>query len=106
MTGIGSSNFVFGFYAGAGPSSGRYGRVNLDLGSDTDADSISFSGSVGNIFIQNYNVTYDDKVDVSSSNWSGTDNGTDIVFTQSNQTITFEGLGGVGGSADPLDYFM
>jgi len=31
---------------------------------------------------------------------------TDIVFTQSDQTITFEGLGGAGGSTDPLDYFM
>ena len=31
---------------------------------------------------------------------------TDIVFTQSDQSITFEGLGGVGGFKDPLDYFM
>ena len=83
------------------------GEIVLDLGADTDADTVSFAGLVGNIFIQNYSVTYDDKVDVVvPSTWSGTDNGTDIVFTQSDQTITFEGLGGVGGSTDPLDYFM
>jgi len=83
------------------------GRITLELGLDTDADADSFDGLVGNIFIQNYSVTYDDKVDVVvPSTWSGTDNGTDIVFTQSDQTITFEGLGGVGGSTEPLDYFL
>ena len=101
-TGSGSSTFAFGDQAAR-----NGGRIDLDLGSDTDADSVSFDGLVGNIFIQNYSVTYDDKVDVVvPSTWSGTDNGTDIVFTQSDQTITFEGLGGVGGSTDPLDYFM
>ena len=124
VTGIGNSSFSF-----AGTGGGSNGPVTVvansgtdeiyvgdmdvwssyvfDLGSDTDADSVSFDGLVGNIFIQNYSVTYDDKVDVVvPSTWSGTDNGTDIVFTQSDQTITFEGLGGVGGSTDPLDYFM
>ena len=101
-TGTGSSGFAFG-----GNAARNGGRIDLDLGSDTDADSVSFDGLVGNIFIQNYSVTYDDKVDVVvPSTWSGTDNGTDIVFTQSDQTITFEGLGGVGGSTDPIDYFM
>jgi len=84
-----------------------FGSIIIDLGSDTDADSVSFAGLVGNIFIQNYSITYDDKVDVVvPSTWSGTDDGTDIVFTQSDQTITFEGLGGAGGSTDPLEYFM
>ena len=83
------------------------GRITLELGLDTDADADSFDGLVGNIFIQNYSVTYDDKVDVVvPSTWSGTDDGTDIVFTQTDQTITFERLGGAGGSTDPLDYFM
>jgi len=101
-TGSGSSNFAFGDLAARDG-----GQIDLDLGSDTDADSVSFDGLVGNIFIQNYSVTYDDKVDVVvPSTWSGTDDGTDIVFTQSDQTITFEGLGGAGGSTDPLDYFM
>ena len=45
-------------------------------------------------------------VAVDPSNWAGADNGTDNVSTQLDQAITFEGLGGVGGSTDPLDYFM
>jgi len=100
--GAGISSYTFG--DGAARSGGN---ITLDLVADTFNDTIVFDGLVGNILIQNYSVTYDDKVDVVvPSTWSGTDNGTDIVFTQSDQTITFEGLGGVGGSTDPLDYFM
>ena len=101
-SGAGGSNFVFS--DGVARNSGS---LTLDVGVDVDSDTIIFSGLVGNVLIQNYSVIYDDKVDiVVPSTWSGTDNGTDIVFTQSDQTITFEGLGGVGGSTDPLDYFM
>ena len=102
VTGEGSSVLTF-----RGDAIRSGGILNLDLGTALDKDSISFGGLIGDIFIQNYSVTYDDKVDVVvPSTWSGTDDGTDIVFTQSDQTITFEGLGGVGGSTDPLDYFM
>ena len=104
MAGVGEDFFSFGDHASITTG---VSAITLDLGSDTDPDSVSFGGLVGKIFIQNYSVTYDDKVDVVvPSTWSGTDDGTDIVFTQSDQTITFEGLGGVGGSTDPLDYFM
>ena len=100
--GTGVSSYTFG------DNAGRYGgNITLDLVADTFNDTIVFAGSVANIFIQNYSIIYDDKVDVVvPSTWSGTDNGSDIVFTQSDQTITFEGLGGLGGSTDPLDYFM
>ena len=105
--GTGVSSYTFGDNAG-GDNAGRYGgNITLDLVADTFNDTIVFAGSVANIFIQNYSIIYDDKVDVVvPSTWSGTDNGSDIVFTQSDQTITFEELGGLGGSTDPLDYFM
>ena len=83
------------------------GQLSINLGNDGSQDSISLVGAMSSVSIQNYTIVVDSLVDVDTpSTWSGTDNGTYIVFTQSYQTITFEGLGGVGGSTDPLDYFM
>ena len=88
-TGLGSSSFSFGNDAA---TSG--GLISIDLGEDNDADSVSFEGLVGDIVIKNYNPSHD-TVDVAvPSTWVGSDSNGDIIFTQSDQTITFEGLGG------------
>lgn len=82
------------------------GQITIDLGVDTFEDKIVFQGRAENIIVQNYDLSHDSKIDVPNPSWSGVDDGTDIVFTQSaNQQIIFEGLGGVGASLDPSDYF-
>ena len=98
--GDGASSFTFGDDAAR-----NGGTITLDLGDDPASDSVAFDGLVGNIIIKNFSTTHDSKVDVVvPATWSGSDDGSDIVFTQSDQTITFEGL--TGGSTDPLDYFQ
>jgi hypothetical protein len=79
---------------------------SIDLGLDSDADSIYIGGSF-DLEVINYVLFVDDKINLfDHTGLTGVDDGTDIIFYQSGNQLTFEGLGGVGGSTDPLDYFM
>jgi hypothetical protein len=72
--------------------------LTVDLGFDDGAaDELIFLGTVETATIQNWTAGEDALVDiVDPLEWTGVDNGTDTVFTAGSQSLTFEGVTGLG----------
>ena len=91
---------------------GYGGTVNLDLGSDTAAETVTFQGTIGkyggSVTIKNYNYNHD-KIDVPAGVTADTSELStflsNITWTDSSgdYTITFEGTR-TGSAEDPINF--
>ena len=109
--GAGSDTISFGAEAGryagrvianggAGADTVRFGtdaqNLTIDLGAaDGDIDTLIFEGAVTNATVANWEQGVDLVYIVNATLWTGTDNGTDTVFTLGTNSITFEDVTGV-----------
>jgi hypothetical protein len=101
--GMGADHFTFGDDAGL--STNFYaGSITIDMGIDTDADTLVFLGSVDNTTILNWDYGTDLAVDVvDPSAWVISDNGTNTTLINGTDELVFAGVTGL---TDVGDFLM
>ena len=102
FAGAGADTITFGDGAARSVSGAAEGTIIVDLGmNDMAADTLVFEGSIFNATIRNWEAGIDTVDVVDPTAWSGNDDGTDTTFTTTDgQSITFEGISGMGADFD------